>query len=81
MLPCSPRDMRTMLATVPFQIGTSTTSSSPFAPDIVTFTVTSQPGQGSSSGVRAIITCLVVEVMESMEHMKMSATMKTATKL
>ena len=31
-----------MLATVPFQIGTSTTSSSPFAPDIVTFTVTSQ---------------------------------------
>ena len=56
-----PSDMSTMLATVPFQMGTSTTSSSPSSPDIVT--------------------CLVVDVMESMEHMKMSATIKTATKL
>ena len=31
--------------------------------------------------MRANLTWRVVEVMESMEHMKMSATMKTATKL
>ena len=76
--------MRTMLATVPFQIGTSITSSSPFSPDIVTFTSTNQSivsRQISPNKSGTSFTCLVVEVMESMEHMKMSATMKTATKL
>ena len=56
-----PRDMRTMLAMVPFHTGTSITSCCPSGPDTVIF--------------------LVVEVMASMEHMKMSATMNTATKL
>ena len=56
-----PNDIRIMLASVPFQIGTSTSSVPPSSVEIVTFFFT--------------------EVIDSMEHMKMSATMNTARKL
>ena len=80
-----PRDIRMILAAVPFQMGTSIFSWVPSGPDtVISCKKTKQyifHFYEATYYKEKTINTFVFEVMASMEHIKISATMKTATKL
>lgn len=80
-----PRDIRMILAAVPFQMGTSIFSWVPSGPDtVISCKKTKQyffHFYEATDYKEKTINTFVFEVMASMEHIKISATMKTATKL